>query len=86
MPWIPGWLDPLEHQAAATQQVYDYLVHDAMIKPMLQEAGVQMAFEAWEEYWRRTPAAKTIVVQGHQRIPPHAWLACRPANSTWHSA
>jgi ABC-type transport system substrate-binding protein len=30
----PGWLDPLEHQAAATQQVYDYLVHDAMIKPM----------------------------------------------------
>jgi peptide/nickel transport system substrate-binding protein len=32
----PGWLDPLEHQAAATQQVYDYLVHDAMIKPMPQ--------------------------------------------------
>jgi ABC-type transport system substrate-binding protein len=31
-----GWLDPLEHQAAATQQVYDYLVHDAMIKPMPQ--------------------------------------------------
>jgi ABC-type transport system substrate-binding protein len=32
----PGWLDPLEHQAAATLQVYDYLVHDAMIKPMPQ--------------------------------------------------
>ena len=32
----PGWLDPVEHQAAATQQVYDYLVHDAMIKPMPQ--------------------------------------------------
>ena len=32
----PGWLDPLEHQAAATQLVYDYLVHDAMIKPMPQ--------------------------------------------------
>jgi ABC-type transport system substrate-binding protein len=32
----PGWLDPLEHQAAATQVVYDYLVHDAMIKPMPQ--------------------------------------------------
>jgi peptide/nickel transport system substrate-binding protein len=185
----PGWLDPLEHQAAATQQVYDYLVHDAMIKPMpqglntyslaeraemtadftkaafrlrqglkfhdghplttkdvqwtyenykgvnfkifqdklerieivddytiifhfkepfvefidlynggstgiawilpqhyyqrvgregfigrplgagpfrfvSQEAGVQMIFEAWEEYWRRTPAAKTIIVKG----------------------
>lgn len=185
----PGWLDPLEHQAAATQQTYDYLVHDAMIKPMpeglrtyslaehaemtadfrkaafrlrqglkfhdghplttadvqwtyeqytgvnfkifrdkldriervddrtivfhfkepfvefldlynggstgigwilpkhyyadvgkdafkarplgagpfkfvSQEAGVQMVFEAWEEYWRRTPAAKTIVIRG----------------------
>jgi ABC-type transport system substrate-binding protein len=32
----PGWLDPLEHQAAATQQTYDYLVHDALIKPMPQ--------------------------------------------------
>ena len=29
-----------------------------------QEAGTQMVFEAWEEYWRRTPAAKTIVVKG----------------------
>jgi hypothetical protein len=35
----PGWLDPLEHQAAATQQVYDYLVHDAMIKPMPPGSG-----------------------------------------------
>ena len=29
-----------------------------------QQAGVQMAFEAWEEYWRRTPATKAIVVKG----------------------
>jgi peptide/nickel transport system substrate-binding protein len=29
-----------------------------------QQAGVQMDFEAWEEYWRRTPATKTIVVKG----------------------
>ena len=185
----PGWLDPREHQASATQVVYDYLVHDAMVKPMpqglytyslaehaettadftkaafrlrpglkfhdghplttkdvkwtyenykgvnfkifqdkldrielvddrtiifhfkepfvefidlynggstgivwilpqhyyekveregfiahplgagpfkfvSQEAGVQMVFEAWEEYWRRAPAAKTIIVKG----------------------
>jgi peptide/nickel transport system substrate-binding protein len=185
----PGWLDPLEHITALTQQHYDYLVHDALIKPMpqglhtyslaehaemsadftkaafrlrpglkfhdgqplttadvkwtyenykgvnfklfhdklerielvdertiifhfkepfldfldlyngggtgigwivprhyyervgkdgfkarpigagpykfvSQEAGVQMVFEAWEEYWRRTPATKTIVVKG----------------------
>src|SRR5262245_45729581 len=32
----PGWLDPLEHITALTQQTYDYLVHDAMIKPMPQ--------------------------------------------------
>jgi peptide/nickel transport system substrate-binding protein len=32
----PGWLDPLEHIPILTQQHYDYLVHDAMIKPMPQ--------------------------------------------------
>lgn len=32
----PGWLDPLEHGYALTQMTYDYLVHDAMIKPMPQ--------------------------------------------------
>src|SRR4030095_10507976 len=30
----PGWLDPLEHITAVTMQMYDYLAHDAMIKPM----------------------------------------------------
>src|SRR5256712_6483736 len=30
----PGWLDPLEHSYAITQMMYDYLVHDAMVKPM----------------------------------------------------
>jgi peptide/nickel transport system substrate-binding protein len=34
----PGWLDPLEHISALTQQHYDYLVHDALIKPMPQGA------------------------------------------------
>ncbi len=33
-------------------------------KLISQEAGVQMVFEAWEDYWRRTPATKTIVVKG----------------------
>jgi peptide/nickel transport system substrate-binding protein len=32
----PGWVDPVEHITALTQQHYDYLVHDAMIKPMPQ--------------------------------------------------
>src|SRR5262245_15026873 len=32
----PGWLDPLEHSYAITMQMYDYLVHDALIKPMPQ--------------------------------------------------
>jgi peptide/nickel transport system substrate-binding protein len=32
----PGWLDPLEHITSGTQQHYDYLVHDAIIKPMPQ--------------------------------------------------
>ena len=32
----PGWLDPLGHSYAGTQQEYDYFVHDALIKPMPQ--------------------------------------------------
>jgi peptide/nickel transport system substrate-binding protein len=32
----PGWLNPLQHSYAITQQHYDYLVHDALIKPMPQ--------------------------------------------------
>src|SRR5262245_13456111 len=30
----PGWLDPLEHSYVITMQMYDYLVHDALLKPM----------------------------------------------------
>ncbi len=30
------WLDPQQHITAATQQHYDYIVHDALIKPMPQ--------------------------------------------------
>ena len=33
-PIDPGWLDPLEHSYAITQQQFDYLIEDAMIKPM----------------------------------------------------
>jgi len=33
-------------------------------KLVSQETGVQMTFEANEDYWRRVPAAKTIVVRG----------------------
>ena len=43
----PGWLDPLEHIYALTQQTYDYLVHDALIKPMPQgEATYSLAERA----------------------------------------
>ena len=43
----PGWLDPLEHIYAITMQTYDYLVHDALIKPMPQgEATYSLAEHA----------------------------------------
>lgn len=29
-----------------------------------QQAGVEMVFEAWEDYWRKVPAVKTIIVKG----------------------
>jgi peptide/nickel transport system substrate-binding protein len=43
----PGWLDPLEHIYALTMQKYDYLLHDALIKPMPQgEATYSLAEHA----------------------------------------
>jgi peptide/nickel transport system substrate-binding protein len=33
-------------------------------KLVSQQAGSQMVFEAWEDYWRRTPATKRIVIKG----------------------
>jgi peptide/nickel transport system substrate-binding protein len=43
----PGWLDPQEHIFALTMQTYDYLVHDALIKPMPQgEATYSLAEHA----------------------------------------
>jgi peptide/nickel transport system substrate-binding protein len=33
-------------------------------KLVSQQAGQQMVFEAWEDYWRRVPGVKTIVVKG----------------------
>jgi peptide/nickel transport system substrate-binding protein len=43
----PGWLNPLTHSYAVTQQHYDYLVHDALIKPMPQgEATYSLAEHA----------------------------------------
>ena len=32
----PTWLDPQDHIVALTQQHYNYLVHDAMVKTMPQ--------------------------------------------------
>ena len=47
-----------------------------------QEVGVQMAFEAWEEYWRR-PLASRLSASRASGIWRRAWLACRPASWTW---
>src|SRR4030095_7786216 len=33
-------------------------------KLVSQQAGVQMVFDSWEEYWRGSPGVKTIVVKG----------------------
>ena len=56
----PGWLDPLEHVPALTQQHYDYLVHDALIKPMRQ--GVSTYSLAEHAAWPCiTPARSTLV-------------------------
>ena len=60
-----GWIIPKHYYTQVGKDGFKTRpIGAGPFKFVSQEAGVQMVFEAWEEYWRRPPATKTIVVRG----------------------
>jgi peptide/nickel transport system substrate-binding protein len=60
-----GWVVPKHYyEQAGSDGFKTKPIGAGPYKLVSQEAGTQMVFEAWDEYWRRTPSTKTIVVKG----------------------
>ena len=60
-----GWVVPQHYYTKVGRDGFKaHPIGAGPYKFVSQQAGVQMTFEAWEDYWRRTPATKTIVVRG----------------------
>jgi peptide/nickel transport system substrate-binding protein len=60
-----GWIVPRHYYEKVGRDGFKaHPIGAGPYKFVSQQAGVQMVFEAWEDYWRRTPATKTIVVKG----------------------
>jgi peptide/nickel transport system substrate-binding protein len=60
-----GWIVPQHYYERVGKDGFKaHPIGAGPFKFVSQEAGVQMAFEAWEEYWRRPPAVKAIIVKG----------------------
>src|SRR5207245_11272530 len=60
-----GWIVPKHYYEHVGRDGFKaHPIGAGPFKFVSQEAGVQMVFEAWEEYWRRSPGVKTIVVKG----------------------
>jgi len=60
-----GWIVPGKYyEQVGSDGFKQHPIGAGPYKLASQEAGTQMVFEAWEGYWRRTPATKTIIVKG----------------------
>ncbi len=60
-----GWIVPRHYYEQVGKDGFKtHPMGAGPFKFVSQEVGVQMAFEAWEEYWRRPPGVKTISVKG----------------------
>ena len=60
-----GWVIPMHYYPKVGRDGFKAKpIGAGPYKFVSQQAGVQMVFEAWEDYWRKTPATKTIVVKG----------------------
>jgi peptide/nickel transport system substrate-binding protein len=60
-----GWIVPRQYyEKVGTDGFKTQPIGAGPYKLVSQQAGSQMVFEAWQDYWRRTPATKTIVVKG----------------------
>jgi peptide/nickel transport system substrate-binding protein len=60
-----GWIVPRKHyEQVGSDGFKTKPIGAGPFKLVSQQAGSQMVFEAWDDYWRRTPGAKRIVVKG----------------------
>ncbi|HET9490628.1 MAG TPA: ABC transporter substrate-binding protein [Methylomirabilota bacterium] len=60
-----AWIVPKHHYEKVGKDAFrSHPIGAGPYKFVSQQAGVQMVFEAWDGYWRRIPATKTIVVKG----------------------
>jgi peptide/nickel transport system substrate-binding protein len=60
-----GWIVPKHYYARVGKDGFKSRPMGAgPFKFVGQEAGVQASFEAWDEYWRRTPGVKALTVRG----------------------
>ena len=60
-----GWIVPRHYyQQVGPAGFKERPMGAGPFKFVSQQAGVQMVFEAWEGYWRKTPGVKTLIVKG----------------------
>lgn len=60
-----GWIVPRHYYEKVGKDAFKARPMGAgPFKFVSQEAGVQTSFEAWDEYWRRSPGVKSLTVKG----------------------
>jgi peptide/nickel transport system substrate-binding protein len=60
-----GWVVPAAYyQKVGPDGFKAHPIGAGPFKFVSQEVGVQMVFEAWDAYWRKTPGVKKLVVKG----------------------
>ena len=59
-----GWVIPKHYYEKVGRDGFKARPIGGALQVRQPAGGSSMDFEAWEEYWRRTPATKTIVVKG----------------------
>ena len=61
---MAGWFPGRYYEKVGPDDFKQHPIGAGPFKLVSQEAGTQMVFEAWDGYWRRVPATKTIIVKG----------------------
>jgi peptide/nickel transport system substrate-binding protein len=60
-----GWIVPKHYyERVGPAGFKEHPLGAGPFKFVSQQAGVEMVFEAWDEYWRKAPGVKTILVKG----------------------
>lgn len=60
-----GWIVPRDYyQKVGPDGFKGHPIGAGPFKFVSQDVGVQMVFEAWDDYWRKVPGVKKLVVRG----------------------